>query len=249
MQFEVVASTGSTNADLRARLPGLTQPVLLAAEQQTAGRGRAGRHWLDAPGASLSFSLAWRFGGELAQLSGLSLAVGVLIAETLRTGGWQAGLKWPNDLLLDGRKLGGVLIETVSARPGIWAIIGVGLNVHPHTGRDAAVGTETASLATEALDRNALLATIADALADGLPLFDVQGLTPFVPRWKALHAYAGEAVDLIERGRLLQQGIARGIDEMGCLLLDTRAGRIAVLAGDISLRKQQASGPSHALAD
>jgi BirA family biotin operon repressor/biotin-[acetyl-CoA-carboxylase] ligase len=70
-----------------------------------------------------------------------------------------------------------------------------------------------------------------------------------VPRWQALHAYAGEAVDLIEGGRLLQQGIARGIDEIGCLLLDTRAGRIAVLAGDISLRKQLASGTSHALAD
>ena len=94
-----------------------------------------------------------------------------------------------------------------------------------------------------------LLSALADGLAEGLPLFDVQGFTPFVPRWQALHAYAGEAVDLIEGGRLLQQGIARGIDEIGCLLLDTRAGRIAVLAGDISLRKQLASGTSHALAD
>jgi BirA family biotin operon repressor/biotin-[acetyl-CoA-carboxylase] ligase len=249
MQFEVVASTGSTNADLRARLPGLTEPVLLAAEQQTAGRGRAGRSWVDAAGDSLSFSLAWRFGAALAQVSGLSLVVGVLIAETLRARGWEAGLKWPNDLLLGGRKLGGILIETVSARPGSWAIIGVGINVHPHAERDAAAGTDTASLASAGVDRNALLAALADGLAEGLPLFDAQGFTPFVPRWQALHAYAGEAVDLIERGRLLQQGIARGIDEMGCLLLDTRAGRIAVLAGDISLRKQSDSGTSHALAD
>lgn len=249
MQFEVVASTGSTNADLRARLPGLTEPVLLAAEQQTAGRGRAGRSWVDAAGDNLSFSLAWRFGGELGQVSGLSLAVGVLIAETLRAGGWNASLKWPNDLLLDGRKLGGILIDTVSARPGTWAIIGVGINVHPHPERDAAAGTETASLAAHGVDRNALLAALADGLAEGLPLFDLHGFTPFVPRWQALHAYAGEAVDLIEGGRLLQQGIARGIDEMGCLLLDTRAGRIAVLAGDISLRKQSVSGTSHALAD
>ena len=249
MQFEVVATTGSTNADLRSRLPGLTQPVLLAAEQQTAGRGRAGRSWVDAAGDNLSFSLAWRFGGELGQVSGLSLAVGVLIAETLRAGGWEASLKWPNDLLLDGRKLGGVLIETASARPGTWAIIGVGINVHPHPERDAAAGTDTASLATDGVDRNALLAALADGLAEGLPLFDVHGFTPFVPRWQALHAYAGEAVDLIEGGRLLQQGIARGIDEIGCLLLDTRAGRIAVLAGDISLRKPLASGTSHAFAD
>ena len=94
-----------------------------------------------------------------------------------------------------------------------------------------------------------MLASLADGLAEGLPLFDAQGLTPFVPRWQALHAYAGEAVDLIDRGQLLQRGIARGIDEMGCLLLDTHAGRIAVLAGDISLRKQLAPGTSHAIAD
>ena len=249
MQFEVVASTGSTNADLRARLPGITEPVMLAAEQQTAGRGRAGRRWVDAIGDNLSFSLVWRFGGELGQVSGLSLAVGVLIAETLRAGGWNASLKWPNDLLLDGRKLGGVLIETVSARPGTWAIIGVGINVHPHSERDAAAGTDTASLASHGVDRTALLAALADALAEGLPLFDLQGFTPFVPRWQALHAYAGEAVELIEGGRLLQQGIARGVDEMGCLLLDTLAGRIGVLAGDISLRRQPVSGTSHALAD
>lgn len=249
MQFEVVALTGSTNTDLRARLPGLTKPVLLAAEQQTTGRGRAGRSWIDAAGDNLSFSLAWHFGGELGKVSGLSLAVGVLIAETLRAGGWDVSLKWPNDLLLDGRKLGGILIDTVSTRPGAWAIIGVGINVHPHPERDAAAGTDTASLASDGVDRNALLASLADGLAEGLPLFDLQGFTPFVPRWQALHAYAGEAVDLIEGGRLVQQGIARGIDDMGCLLLDTRAGRIAVLAGDISLRKQPVSGTPHALAD
>ena len=249
IQFEVVGSTGSTNADLRERLPGLAQPVLRAAEFQTAGRGRAGRSWVDAHGDSLSFSLAWHLAGDMRQVSGLSLVTGVLIAETLRAQGWEAGLKWPNDLLLDGRKLGGILIETVSARPGTWAIIGIGLNVHPNPERDAAAGAETASLAPSGVDRNVLLASLVNGLAEGLPLFDAQGLTPFVPRWQALHAYAGEAVDLIDRGRLMQQGIARGIDEMGCLLLDTRAGRIAVLAGDISLRKQTPPGTSHALAD
>ncbi len=249
IQFEVVASTGSTNADLRERLPGLVQPVLRVAEYQTAGRGRAGRSWVDAHDDNLSFSLAWRFAGELAQVSGLSLVAGVLIAETLRASGWEAGLKWPNDLLLDGRKLGGILVETVSARPGTCAIIGIGINVHPNAERDAAAGTEPASLTTDGLDREALLASLADGLAEGLPLFDAQGLTPFVPRWQALHAYAGEAVDLIDRGRLLQRGIARGIDDMGCLLLDTHAGRIAVLAGDISLRKQLVPGTSYALTD
>lgn len=251
IRFEVVESTGSTNADLRGRLSGLSHPWLLAAERQTDGRGRAGRRWVDAEGDSLSFSLAWHFGGDTGQLSGLSLVVGVLVAETLRARGWEAGLKWPNDILLDGRKLGGVLIETVSARPraGTWAIIGIGINVHPHAERDAAAGTDTASLADSGVDRNDLLAALADALADGLPMFDLRGFTPFVPRWQALHAYAGEAVDLVDRGRLMQQGIARGIDDMGCLLLDTRVGRVAVVAGDVSLRKQSASGTAHAFTD
>ena len=119
---DFVAETGSTNADLLARAAastsGLDGPVLLLAGSQTAGRGRAGRSWQSAPDASLTFSLAWKFDRALPQLVGLPLAVGVAIAEALHACGLDARLKWPNDVLLDGRKLAGILIETQAAPTG-----------------------------------------------------------------------------------------------------------------------------------
>ena len=256
LAIDVLASTPSTNAELRTRVAGLQSPLLLAAEIQTAGRGRAGRSWRSAAGDSLCFSLAWRFQGALARLSGLSLAVGVAVAEALRAQGWPVRLKWPNDLLLEGAKLGGILIETVSraADDGAWAVIGVGLNVYSNAERDAVLGDAVTSLdaAAHSIDRNLLLASIADALSAAMHEFDQQGLQPFVSRWHALHEHQNCAVRLIENGRLLHEGVARGIDHLGCLLLDTASGRVAITAGDVSLRRGQMpehSGPVHAAAD
>ncbi len=266
LAIEVLATTPSTNADLRTRVAGLSEPLLLAAETQTAGRGRAGRRWHSAPGDSLCFSLGWRFSGPVARLSGLSLAVGVAVADALQAGGWAVQLKWPNDLLLDGAKLGGILIETVNAAPAVdagtvrplWAVIGIGLNLRPNAGRDAALDQPAASLypllaadaavsaADAAPDHDALLAALADALSAALPVFDRDGLTPFVARWQALHAHQDCPVTLTENGQLLQAGIARGIDDSGRLLLDTDEGRIAIIAGDISLRRTD--GALHAAA-
>ncbi len=252
LAVEMAAETGSTNADLRARAAGLQAPLLLAAERQTAGRGRAGRSWLATPGDSLCFSLAWRFTRPLHRLSGLSLAVGVALAETLRmpridgTPGTPVLLKWPNDLLLGGAKLGGILIETAAAgtdasRDGaveLWVVIGVGLNVRADPARDAALDQPAAALcaAGTALDRNALLAQLAASLAQALTSFDRDGLEPFVARWDALHAHAGQWVSIVEQGRTLHQGIARGIDRSGCLQVDTGSGIVSVAAGDVSLR-------------
>ncbi len=255
LAVEVVAATGSTNADLRQRADQLRAPVLLAAELQTAGRGRAGRSWLSAPEDSLCFSLAWRFSGPVARLAGLPLAVGVALADTLRARGYPVTLKWPNDLLLDSAKLGGILVETVASRdaamPGLWAVIGVGLNVRANRARDEGVAAPVAALsdaAGESVDRNGLLAALADALVAALALFDVQGLAPFVDRWQRWHAYAGLPVMIVEQGRVLHEGVARGIDAYGCLLIDTGDGVVPVVAGDLSLRPQAAPGVRHAAA-
>ena len=255
LDIEVVASTGSTNADLRARLASLSRPLLLAAEAQSAGRGRAGRSWLAAPGDSLCFSLGWRFAGTMAKLAGLPLAVGVVLADTLAAAGWSVRLKWPNDLLKDGVKLGGILIETASVRSdadkaaAVWAVIGVGINIRRNPELAAAVGNDIAALDSAPVDRNALLASIAAALATALPQFDAHGLAPFAARWEALHAHAGLPVMILEGGQIREQGIAHGIDASGCLLLDTAAGRIAVSAGDVSLRSVNSNEDSHATAD
>lgn len=239
---EVVAETGSTNADLLARLDGLTMPLLLAAEAQTAGRGRAGREWHAAPGAALTFSLAWRFRRPLAALAGLPLAVGVALAESLAAFGIEAQLKWPNDVLKDGRKLAGVLIETGPAAAGAaqaWAVIGIGLNLKIDAGLAARIGRPAADLSTMPVDRNHLLAALLDGLAAALPEFDAAGFGPFVARWNRLHAYAGRLVRIIDHGKTLHEGYALGVDEGGQLLLQTAAGGVAVMAGDVSLRAEE----------
>jgi len=235
---EVVGETGSTNADLLARAPGLSAPLLLIAEHQTAGRGRAGRSWLSEPGNALTFSLAWRFEGGLQRLTGLPLAVGVALAETLAALGQPVQLKWPNDVLKDGDKLAGILVETAARTDGAtWAVIGIGLNLIMPDAMEQRIGRPVAAVPWLArMDRDALMAALLDGLAGALAQFAHGGFAAFAARWNLLHAWQGEAVTLLDRGELLHEGRAAGVDDAGRLLLDTAQGRVAIVAGDVSLR-------------
>ena len=238
--IEVVAETGSTNADLLARLGSLNGPVLLIAERQTAGRGRAGRSWLSTPGATLTFSLAWRFKGPLNNMAGLPLAVGVALAETIASLGVAVQLKWPNDLLRDGKKLAGILVETGAANAtdgSIWAVIGAGINLVMPDELEAQIGREVAAAPWLAqMDRNQLMAALLSRLGAVLAEFDDTGFAPFAERWNALHAWQDQDVSIIDDGQILQQGRAAGVDAIGRLMLDTGTGRVEVLSGDVSLR-------------
>jgi BirA family biotin operon repressor/biotin-[acetyl-CoA-carboxylase] ligase len=235
--IEVVAETGSTNADLLARASGMTGPVLLVAGSQTAGRGRAGRPWQSSPGASLTFSLAWKFDCALPQLVGLPLAVGVAIAEALHACGVDARLKWPNDVLLDERKLAGILIETAAARDGIWAIVGIGINLALPPELAERIGSPATGLPRMAAAPDDLLAALLNTLAQALAGFGDKGLAPFTGRWNALHAWAGQQVVVLDHGQARHQGVAVGIDDSGRLLIDSADGRVAVLSGDVTLRR------------
>jgi BirA family transcriptional regulator, biotin operon repressor / biotin---[acetyl-CoA-carboxylase] ligase len=240
IEVEVVAETGSTNADLLARAPSLQRPLLLVAEHQSAGRGRAGRSWLSAAGNSLTFSLAWKVDGGPAGLAGLPLAVGVALAETLARLGVQVQLKWPNDLLKDGNKLAGILIETQSAPGCVWAVIGVGLNLVMPDELEARIGRAAAAVPWLArMDRDELVASLLDGLAAALEQFARGGFGAFAARWNRLHAWQGIEVSIIDRGAVLHQGVAAGVDDGGRLLLDTADGRIAIVAGDVSLRVKE----------
>jgi BirA family biotin operon repressor/biotin-[acetyl-CoA-carboxylase] ligase len=243
VDIEVVAETGSTNADLMARLPALQAPLLLIAENQTAGRGRSGRAWHTAGGTALTFSLAWKFSRPLAALAGLPLAVGVALAETLTSLGIEVRLKWPNDVLKDGGKLAGILIETGPAPPsGAWAVIGIGLNIVLPESLAARIGrevSEVAGLPALRQDRNRIMAVLLDDLVRMLQQFDAGGFAAFRTRWNSLHAHAGQPVVILDRDRVLHEGRATGVDDSGRLLLDTAAGAVAVMAGDVSLRTRQ----------
>lgn len=240
VQVEVVAQTGSTNADLLAALP-LSANRLLIAESQSAGRGRAGRSWLSGEG-SLTFSLAWKFALPLHALSGLPLAVGVALAETLDELGVRVQLKWPNDVLKDGAKLAGILVETQSHGPGaLWAVIGIGMNLAMPDELEARIGRPAAGAPWLAqMERDALMGKLVTHLARCLIEFEEKGFAAFSARWNRLHAYQGCAVAIIDRGVTLERGVAAGVDDSGVLLLDTAAGRIPVLAGDVSLRPVEA---------
>lgn len=240
---EAVAQTGSTNVDLMQRLPSLVRPVLRVADRQTAGRGRAGRPWRTTPQTSLTFSLAWRFQRPLHALLGLPLAVGVALAEALQVLGVQAQLKWPNDLLRDGAKLAGVLIETAAdggSSDATWAVIGIGLNLGVPPELEFELGRAIgAAPELQKQPRETVLAIITSALADVLAEFEQRGFGAFIARWQAFHSYAGQPVKVLDNGRVMQQGIAAGVDVMGRFLIDTEAGQVAVLAGDVSLRLQE----------
>ena len=273
VRIEVVARTGSTNTDLLARVgnaqaglvtntaavdeaPPLLGPTLLVALAQTAGRGRAGRSWQSDAG-SLTFSLAWPCPQPVTSLVGLPLAIGVAVAEVLAARQVEVALKWPNDILLTGRKLAGILIETTASgadsgrsRRQTWAVIGIGMNLL-RASDDEKTGDVSASAALPATDRNVLLAELLDALVVTLRHFEQAGLAPFVARWNALHVHAGQRVDIIDQGKILHSGVALGVDASGRLLLQSgtpaQTRVVAIVAGDVSLRPSQ--GVMHAVAD
>ena len=172
------------------------------------------------------------------RLSGLPLAVGVALAETLDKLGVQVGLKWQNDVLRDGDKLAGILVETQAAPGGgVWTVIGIGLNLVMPDELEARIGRNVASLPWLArMDRNELMAALLDGLAGALREFERAGFAAFSARWNRRHAWQGETVVILDGGQALHEGAAAGVDDAGRLLLDTAEGRITVLAGDVSLR-------------
>jgi BirA family biotin operon repressor/biotin-[acetyl-CoA-carboxylase] ligase len=241
--IEVVAETGSTNADLLSRVDHLAVPTLLIAETQTAGKGRAGRSWLSAPSASLTCSLAWKFQRPVQDLVGLPLVVGVVIAEVLAQFGIDATLKWPNDVLKEGKKLAGILIETAAPTHLLanqtWAIIGIGVNLTMPAKIAAKIDRPTADIHHLQSQRNELMAALLNNVAEAMFTFEHQGFPAFMHRWNALHAYADQAVVILDHGQAIHEGIAIGTDHLGRLLLNTKQGTVAIMAGDVSLRPQE----------
>jgi BirA family biotin operon repressor/biotin-[acetyl-CoA-carboxylase] ligase len=271
-QIEVVSSTGSTNVDLLTRLreDAACAPIVRAAMIQTAGRGQRGRTWQSLPGDSLTFSLAYVMPGSPAELAGLSLATGVAVVEGLSDLPLSApqalGLKWPNDVLLRGGKLAGILIETVPAGPGrIGVVIGIGVNLRqvgdvatridgaaasatsaapatetPDGARTTAAVPATPPAALETVlaepDMSSVLIALVLRLSDMLTRFAEHGFCAFREDWETMHAYRDTPIRLIEHGRDLLHGVALGVDEKGCLRVATTEGERTIASGEVSVR-------------
>lgn len=241
-RLELLDACASTNTLLleRARA-GAPSGSVIACELQTAGRGRRGNIWLSGLGGSLTFSLLWRFARDAAGLSGLSLAAGLALARALAALGIaQVQLKWPNDLLHAGRKLGGILIEVHGDGPGSTAaVIGVGLNVRlcPNL-RDAVTQavTDLASISVPVPRRNRLLAVALIELVQVLEQFAGQGFAPLRQEWIARHAHQGKAVTLSSGDGNTVSGRAAGVAEDGALLVETARGMEQFVSGELSLR-------------
>lgn len=238
--IEVAWTLDSTNSELQRRPPPERGTAVLLAERQTGGRGRRGREWSSPLAANLYLSLLRQFTGGLARLGGLSLVAGVATAEALRALGLSGvGLKWPNDLVVEGRKLGGLLVEGGGEHAGpVRAVIGLGLNVRMPALAASGIDQPWTDLARECAAppaRNALAAVLLEHLLMALAQFDRDGLAPFQERYAALDALAGRDVRIHTPARVLE-GVAEGLADDGALRVRVDGIVQAVHAGEVSVR-------------
>ena len=259
--LERVATTKSTNDDLLARWRAgeLIDPVARIAHDQTSGKGRTGRVWLSNPGDTLCFSLAYPFNKRPNELSGLSLVIGLAVVAGIagalginETTLHQQGLrlKWPNDLLLNNAKLGGILIEGGQSSPSspTWMVIGLGLNL-----RNAELITQNsenqASFAVAALDQltphhapipdtEFIWLKLIESFERHLTQFEQHGFSYFKDSWSHWDAFNGQSVCIAGAGKEPIIGVSSGVDDSGALILHQHDKSIVIHAGDVSLRVQ-----------
>jgi BirA family biotin operon repressor/biotin-[acetyl-CoA-carboxylase] ligase len=242
VEVRVVERCASTNSLLLAH--NAAGPVLLATEEQTAGRGQHGRRWHSAAGADVAFSLARRVQRPVRELASLSLVAGVAAASALRALGVAAvAVKWPNDLVVGSAKLGGILVETraqMGAEAGgaeagaTHAVVGVGINCFGRPGLERRLRRPVAALDQFIRpSRNAVIGAIARSLIAALERFEAEGFAAARSQWEAMDAHAGQRLRVrLADGRSIS-GIGAGLAADGALRLITRAGERAVHSGRI----------------
>ena len=242
-KLQILDEVASTNTYLMQQ-KGTAHATCVAAHIQTNGKGRRGRTWVSQLGASLTFSLLWRFQCGAAALSGLSLAVGVALMRALHDLGVnQAQLKWPNDLLVldenkHAKKLAGILIELQGDLDGpSAAVIGVGVNLNlPKNVLDKIDQPAIDLASVKDINQNLLLGTILRHLADVLSHFEAGGFVALRDEWLKYHAYENKPVRMLLPNGTDVTGIVQGVADDGILLVETALGMQRFSAGEISLR-------------
>ncbi|AZC53586.1 bifunctional biotin--[acetyl-CoA-carboxylase] ligase/biotin operon repressor BirA [Pseudomonas chlororaphis] len=232
-------SVDSTNAEaLRAVERGVPAPFLVLAERQTAGRGRRGRKWASPFAENVYYSLVLRIDGGMRQLEGLSLVVGLAVMQTLREFGIaDAGLKWPNDVLVGRKKIAGILLELVGDPADVChVVLGVGINVNMQ--KTDEVDQQWTSVRLESgkqVDRNQLVARLSMMLKAYLERHQAQGFSSIQEEWEQNHLWQGSAVSLIAGVNKID-GVVMGIDQQGALRLKVDGVEKVYSGGELSLR-------------
>ena len=230
---EILPEIDSTNTELMRRARGgQHDPILLVAERQSAGRGRLGRAWVGEPGDALTFSIGLPYRPK--SWSGLSLAVGLSLAESLND---DVQLKWPNDLWRQQRKLGGILIEAASQGAQSYVVVGVGLNVRKPITKDLRTPATALDDYWEGASAPQVLERIAAPLIGMLLDFELQGFAPLLKRFSARDAILGQTI-ITSDG---QQGVCEGVDESGALLIANSQGHFKINSAEVSIRPLNAS--------
>jgi len=243
LRLEVVDEVDSTSSRLLERAAGgAPSGTCLAAEWQSSGRGRRGRSWVCALGGSLTFSLLWRFERGAGHLGGLSLAVGVAVARALREWGvLRAQVKWPNDVIVDFRKIAGILVETSGEMQGpSVAVVGVGVNYRLGERALERIDqpvTDVWGCAATPPSRSELLASLLASLAAALDDFERQGFSASRDAWRSLHAYQGRAVRVVPARDAPYDAEVVDVDPDGTLVVATAdRGTLRLSSAEISLR-------------
>ncbi|WP_038912879.1 bifunctional biotin--[acetyl-CoA-carboxylase] ligase/biotin operon repressor BirA [Dickeya zeae] len=229
----------STNQYLLDRLDSISSGDACIAEYQQAGRGRRGRQWFSPFGSNLYLSLYWRLEQGPAAAVGVSLVIGIVMAEVLhQLGAEGVRVKWPNDLYLNDRKLAGILVE-LNGRTGDAAhlVIGAGINLRMNSSGSNVINQEWINLQEAGIDidRNSLAVKLITELRTALAVYEQQGLTPFISRWSSLDNFYNRTVKLIVGNREIV-GVDKGIDSQGALLLEQDGEIRSYIGGEISLR-------------
>jgi BirA family biotin operon repressor/biotin-[acetyl-CoA-carboxylase] ligase len=237
-RLNISFSTKSTNLDAMYGAQSGVDSAIYLAEHQSEGRGRRGREWQSPLGTNIYMSMLVSFQSGIAALEGLSLAVAVMVVRALQKSGYSGfSLKWPNDILLDGRKLAGILLELTGDVAGpCKVVVGIGINTQLSAAYVSRIEQPVADLAGSFAippDRNFIAACLICALCDGISQFEAAGFSAFHKDWEALDHYRGKQVQ-IGSGAAKAEGIVLGVDVRGALRVETVDGLLVFNGGEIA---------------
>lgn len=239
--LKIEETLDSTNLALERMPEQDRHGFVILAEHQSSGRGRRGRRWVSPFAKNIYLSLGWRFQNELAELGCLPLVVALAVCKALSNAGLEGHrVKWPNDLLINGRKVAGCLVDIQGDNTGpCHAVIGVGINVYmPESELTAEIDQAWTDLASHlpGLSRNRVAGLVLQALCEDLTLFAEQGFEPFRHYWRQMDGLYGQVISAYSRNESML-GTARGIDESGALLLDNGKETLRLHSGEVSLHQ------------